>query len=254
MKKRAHSVSPRFWAALPLALLMVFQAGSSPASDRNGDVADAEVISAKRYGDDVSAFYLGLSAGYGGEGDDRFGLRTPAGTTTVGDLTLSGSYGGIRGGWRGSLPISGRRNYVYGLELGYDFGSLEDSVSTQVGSVAVTGSSEISDILSVRFRNGVTNRGGNILYFVSLGYVQGDVTTSNSFGPVSRIQSFEESDQRGGFSVSVGAEHFLSDNWSITGEYEFVQFQSKDVTFDSGFSTKSTPKYQGLRFGLNYRF
>ncbi|MBO9435677.1 porin family protein [Ruegeria sp. R13_0] len=240
--------------SVSVATLVAFGASATWASDQTGDISDPEVISDKRFSDDVSAFYLGVTAGYGGGGDDRFGLTTPTDTFAIGDQDISGSYGGVRGGWRGVLPARGGRDYVYGFELGYDFGSLDDSVTTVVGSETVQGGSEVSDIVTLRFRNGLTNRSGRILYFVSVGYVWGDVETTNSISSTTGTQSFEASDRRNGFSLSIGAEHYLTENWSITGEYEYVQFDSKDIEFSSGFSTKSTPNYRGLRFGLNYKF
>ncbi|WP_298936576.1 outer membrane beta-barrel protein [uncultured Ruegeria sp.] len=247
-------VSPSVRQALPVASAVILFASATFAGDLTGNLSDPDVGSPKRFGSDVSAFYLGLSGGYGSGGDDRFGLRAPAGVFEIGELDLTGSYGGIRGGWRGVLPTSIGRDYVYGFEVGYDFGTLDDNVTNQIGGDTVQGSSAISDILSLRIKNGLTNRKGSVLYFVSLGYVWGDIETTSSITSGSSRQAFEDSDRRGGFSASIGAEHKLSDNWSITGEYEYVQFQSKDVQFNSNFSTKSTPSYRGLRFGLNYAF
>ncbi len=244
-----------FWRTVPVASVVAVLGSATIASDLDGEITDAPVVSPKRFSDDVSAFYLGLTAGYGGGGDDRFGLTTTAGTFAIGDQDLSGAYGGLRGGWRGVLPAQGGRDYIYGFELGYDFGSLDDSVTTQIGTDTVQGGSDVSDVLSVRFRNGLTNRSGRILYFVSVGYLWGDVETTNSItSPTTGTQSFEASDRRSGFSLSIGAEHYLDENWSVTGEYEYVQFQSKTIEFSNGFSTKSTPNYRGLRFGLNYKF
>ncbi|CUK12775.1 Opacity protein antigens [Ruegeria denitrificans] len=236
--------------------VLVFSLFSSAtvAGNLEQGVTDPPVVSPTRLGSDVSAFYVGLSGAYASGGTDRFGFRTPTDLFAIGELDLSGGYGGIRGGWRGVLPSIGGRDYVYGFELGYDFGKIDDEVSTEVGAVTVTGGSEVSDILSLRFRNGLTNKSGTVLYFVSVGYVQGDVTTTSSLASFGTLQSFEDSDSRDGYSVSIGAEHSLNDNWSITGEFEYVQFDSRDVDFGNGFSTKSTPRYRGVRFGLNYTF
>ncbi|MES0825889.1 outer membrane protein [Ruegeria sp. SCP11] len=239
-----------FSAVLVLSLI----SSATVAGNLEQGVSDPPIVSPTRIGSDVSAFYLGLSGAYATGGTDRFGLTTPGGTFNIGELDLSGGYGGIRGGWRGVLPAMGGRDYVYGFELGYDFGTLDDDVMTEIGSVTVTGGSEVSDILSVRFRNGLTNRSGTVLYFITVGYVQGDVTTTSSLASGATVQPFEENDTRNGFSASIGAEHSLSENWSITGEYEYVQFDSQEVEFENGFSTKSTPRYHGLRFGLNYTF
>ncbi len=254
MEIRTRFFGPSRRVVFSSALVLSLLSSATVAGNLEQGVTDPPVASPKRFGSDVSAFYLGLSGGYATSGTDRFGLTTPGGTFGIGELDLKGSYGGVRGGWRGVLPAVGGRDYVYGFELGYDFGTLDDDVMTNVGSTAITGSSEVSDILSVRFRNGLTNKSGTVLYFVTVGYVQGDVTTGSSLTSGATTQSFEDSDSRSGFSASIGAEHSLSENWSITGEYEYVQFDSRRVEFSNGFSTKSTPRYRGLRFGLNYTF
>lgn len=239
---------------LPVASAVTLLASATIAGDLKGKTTDPVVIGPKKFSSDVSAFYLGVSGGYGSGGDDRFGLRTPAGLFDIGDLNVSGAYGGFRGGWRGVLPSRGGRDFVYGFEVGYDFGSLDDSVRAQIGGSNVQGEAEISDVLSLRYRSGLTSRNGRVLYFFSVGYLWGDVETTNSITSGTSAQSFSASDRRGGYTASIGAEHKLTDNWSVTGEYEYVQFKSEDIQFGSGFSTKSTPKYGGLRFGLNYTF
>ncbi len=243
-----------------IKLVLVFMgsmfafSSATVAGNLDAGVSDPAIVSPKRFGSDVSAFYLGVTGGFATGGTDRFGLTTPSDTFAIGELDLSGSYGGIRAGWRGVLPAKQGRDYVYGFELGFDLGSLGDDVATQVSGVTVTGGSEISDAFSIRFRNGLTNKSGTVLYFLSVGYVNGDVKTTNSLSVGTTPQFFESNDSRNGFSASIGAEHNLNENWSITGEYEYVQFDAKDVVFENGFSTRSTPRYRGLRFGLNYRF
>ncbi|WP_170506566.1 outer membrane protein [Ruegeria arenilitoris] len=254
MKFLTRFFGPNGRFVFPAVLVLSLFSSATVAGNLEQGVTDPPVVSPKRLGSDVSAFYLGLSGAYASGGTDRFGLRTQTDLFEIGELDLSGGYGGIRGGWRGVLPAIGGRDYVYGFELGYDFGKIDDEVSMDIGTVAVTGGSEVSDIISLRFRNGLTNKSGTVLYFVSVGYVQGDITTSSSLSTGGTVQSFEDSDSRNGFSASIGAEHSLNDNWSITGEFEYVQFDSREVEFDNGFSTKSTPLYRGLRFGLNYTF
>ena len=77
--------------SVSVATLVAFGASATWASDQTGDISDPEVISDKRFSDDVSAFYLGVTAGYGGGGDDRFGLTTPTDTFAIGDQDISGS-------------------------------------------------------------------------------------------------------------------------------------------------------------------
>ncbi|WP_241484061.1 outer membrane beta-barrel protein [Ruegeria sp. ANG-R] len=248
---------PRLELSRILTATAVFMSCAAPtlAGDVIGDITEPDVISSGRLARDVSAFYLGISAGHASGGSDEFGLRVDGGQVSgAGDVKPSGNFAGFRGGWRGTLPARGGRNYVYGLELGYDFGTLDDSTTNQIGGEQVSGRSAISDVLSIRLRNGLTNRSGSVLYFVTVGYVRGDITTSTSVTDVSGTSRFESEDRRGGFSASLGAEHQLNDNWSITGEIEYLQFESKTVELGPTFSTKSTPSYRGLRIGLNYTF
>jgi len=237
------------------ALLVSFALTPSlQASDIDGPVSEPDVLSPQTIADDVNAFYLGLSAGYGSGGSDRFGLTIPGDRVNIGTLEPNGGYGGIRGGWRGIVPTVGGRDYVYGLEVMYDFGTLDDSVTSQIGGTTVDASSSISDVLSIRFKSGLTNRSRSVLYFFTLGYVRGDVTTSTTLTSEDAVTAFEDSGNRNGYSASLGAEYRLNRNWSITGEIEYFQFDSKVVDFGSGFSTKSTPNFRGVRFGLNYTF
>ncbi len=225
------------------------------ASDLTGNIAEPEVVEPPRIVRDTSAFYVGASGGYAFGESDRFGLRTPTALFPAGDNEPSGGFGGVRAGWRGVLPTSWGSDYIYGLELGYDFGTFDDSSETAVGLTGVQSGSEISDVFSVRLRGGLTNRSGRVLYFASIGYVEADITTTAVltpfFGPE---QDFGVTDSRSGYSASVGAEYQISRHLSLTGEFEFVQFDSKTVNFDPNFSTRSTPEFTAIRIGLNYAF
>ncbi|MGI9369645.1 MAG: outer membrane protein [Ruegeria sp.] len=224
------------------------------AGNPSSPLADPVVIGPPVTVDSTSYFYAGLSLGYAWGFSDEFGLRTTGAPVNIGDLKASGSFGGLRGGWRTSVPASGNRDYSYGVELSYDFASIEDSVSRQFGSANVGGRSEITDLFGFRFRSGLTNRKRSTLYFASIGYVNGNVKTAAGTTDGLSSNVTEKSDRRNGLLLSIGAEHQLTDNWSLTGEYEYVQFESKVIDFNSSLSTKSTPTYGGLRFGLNYRF
>ncbi|MBO9444250.1 outer membrane beta-barrel protein [Ruegeria sp. R14_0] len=241
-------------SALSVVVAFAVLPGTTVAGNLDQGLSDPPVVDPKRFGSDVSAFYLGTTGLYAIGGNERFGLNTPNGTSEVGELDLSGTLGGLRAGWRGVLPAKGGRDYVYGFEVGYEFGSLDDTATGQVDGNAVSGGSKVSNVFSIRLRNGLTNRSGTVLYYVSAGYVNGDIETTSQQATRSAIQSFEDSGRRSGFSASIGAEHNLTEHWSITGEYEYVQFSAEDVRFDNGTSTRSTPKYHGLKIGLNYRF
>ena len=119
-------------SALVGAIAISALPGVTAAGNLDQGLSDPPVINPKRFGSDVSAFYLGTTGSYALGGDERFGLTDSGRTSEVGQLDLSGSLGGVRGGWRGVLPARGGRDYVYGFELGYEFGSLSDEVSRQI--------------------------------------------------------------------------------------------------------------------------
>ncbi len=239
-----------------LAVVSLISVAGTPSQAGTLSEAPIEppVISPTPVSSGLSHFYGGFSLGYGWGKSDRFGVRNGGTTVDIGDLKIDGAFGGIRGGWRANLPIGEGRSYVYGFELGFDLAGLEDSTTGPAFGRTLGGKSEVTDIFSLRFRSGITNRSGKTLYFGSVGYVNGGVETTLLGAGSGSSSSMEESDRRNGFLLSLGAEHQLSEKWSLTGEYEYVQFQSKVIDFSSALSTKSTPTYGGVRFGLNYKF
>ncbi len=236
------------------AIIAIFFGVPAYAGNLSSPLSDPVVVGPQVTADNTSYYYAGLSLGYAWGFSDEFGLRTTGAPTNIGNLEVSGSFGGLRGGWRASVPASGNRDYSYGVELSYDLASIEDSATRRFGRANVGGRSEISDVFGIRFRSGLTNRKRSTLYFGSIGYVNGNVKTAAGTTDGLSSNVTEKSDRRSGFLLSIGAEHQLTDNWSLTGEYEYVQFDSKVIDFNSSLSTKSTPTYGGLRFGLNYRF
>jgi outer membrane immunogenic protein len=63
---------------------------------------------------------------------------------------------------------------------------------------------------------------------------------------------------RFGWTIGVGTEWAVFDNWSVFGEWDYMNFGTRNVTFtDSNFgSTQVTVKQQinVLKMGINYRF
>ncbi len=66
------------------------------------------------------------------------------------------------------------------------------------------------------------------------------------------------SETRVGWTVGVGLEWLIVDNWSITGEYDFLDFGTRNVTFTDpvlGSSQYSISQYiNEVKLGINYRF
>ncbi|MEX0351248.1 MAG: outer membrane protein [Paracoccaceae bacterium] len=196
-------------------------------------------------------FYAGASAGYGFGFEDRFGVAVEGvGSGDLGDMNPDGPFVGLRGGWRDSIRFATGRQYVYGFEVGYDLADIEDSVSGVALGIPGEGRSKIKDMFALRFKGGITNRSGRTLYFSSIGYVNSKVETGLTGGGLSS----DVDDRRDGYALGLGVEHKLNERVSLTGEYEYVNLNSKTVTIEDIVRTKSTPGFHGLRLGVNFRF
>ncbi|MCL6283802.1 outer membrane beta-barrel protein [Ruegeria sp. 2012CJ41-6] len=200
-------------------------------------------------------FYAGGSLGYGFGFEDRFGVsRNGTLSGNLGDMEPDGLYGGVRGGWRDSIRFATGRQYVYGFEVGYDIADIKDSVTGEILGATLEGRSEIKDMFTLRFKGGITNRSGRTLYFSSIGYVNSKVETGLDSSVGGGTLSGESDDRRNGYAIGVGVEHKLTEQLSLTGEYEYVNLKSKTVELTDNVTTKSTPGFHGLRLGLNFQF
>ncbi|HHX89110.1 MAG TPA: porin family protein, partial [Paracoccus sp.] len=48
-------------------------------------------------------------------------------------------------------------------------------------------------------------------------------------------------------------EQQIGNNWSMRGEYSYTQYRGRDLS-DGVHTTRATPDYHSVRFGLNRRF
>lgn len=196
-------------------------------------------------------FYAGARLGYAFGGDDRVGHRNASGVMvnpSAGDLDVEGVNYGFRLGWRGERRLS-RRSFVYGIELGYDRGDVSQSFSS-----GYNGSTELNHLLGLRLKSGVTSQSGQTLFYGILGYVQGDFDYAVSGSTGGSAINLDTSYDTDGYSLGLGVEHLLSENWSVNAEWEYYDFGSKTLTDGGGATTKATPDHNNLQVGVNFRF
>ena len=196
---------------------------------------------------DWQGAYVGATLGYAFNGKDRVGIAQgpDAGVHTIDTLKLSGVNGGLRIGYRWQ-----QNNWVFGPELGYEVGNIEDSFDSVGGYDA---QSKIKNVLALRFKTGYLVRPDTQVYGI-IGaarakidnyYVEG----TGDGGPSAIRDSFN----RSGYIVGLGAERQINDKWSVTGEYEFANFGKKTIN-DGAAYTRVTPKYHNVKLGVNFRF
>ena len=87
--------------------------------------------------------------------------------------------------------------------------------------------------------------------------VTGACTTFNS--PVNQAVNFSApSANQWGWRIGVGTEWVVADNWSVFGEWDYLNFGTHNLTFtdvNSGSSQLSVKQsINELKLGINYRF
>ena len=101
------------------------------------------------------------------------------------------------------------------------------------------------------FGGGVTSTSCNVFSGTS-GCVQSSPTVTNSFNFVT------PTDQRIGWTAGIGTEWIITGGWSVFGEYDFLDFGTRTVTFTDpilgSFNFNSTQHFNEFKLGFNYRF
>lgn len=161
-----------------------------------------------------TGFYIGANAGYGwGEAD-----RSP---------DVDGFIGGLQAGynWQGAGPL------VLGIEADLQYADVSSSVFT------------LDYFGTVRARLGYAF--DQFLVYGTGGFAYGR-GTFETFG-------LSNSQNQFGWTVGAGAEYAIDNNWSVKGEYLYVDLGEET------YSTLFGPRDVGttanvLRAGVNYRF
>lgn len=204
--------------------------------------------------------YVGGSLGYAFQGEDVVGLHETATATSadrflgdVGELKLKGVNGSLRAGYGWQ-----RNDWVFGPELGFDFGSIEDSVSGRLAPrgyvpTDVEAESKIKNVISLTGKLGYVVR-PDVLLFGKAGVARADIEYRLSGADESGETYSGNSDyKKTGYIVGFGAEKRINEKFTVTGEYEYANFGKETREFQ-GIHTEATPKYNNIKVGLNYRF
>ncbi|MFB9221682.1 outer membrane protein [Paracoccus cavernae] len=230
----------------PLALAGGFAANAGGYIAPIVEAEVAPIVEVTPAGDWAGA-YAGVTLGYAFSGEDRVGLENP---TIAGDqhnygkLDLSGANAGVRVGYRWQ-----KDKWVFGPELGYEAGNIEDSVSEG----GYESHSKIKDVVALRFVTGYSVRPDMLVYGVAgvaRGKVEYSVTGDGANGP----SDIEDTFNRTGYIVGLGVEKKLTDRVSLTGQYEYANFGKETLTSSTGLDTEATAKYNNVKVGLNFRF
>jgi outer membrane immunogenic protein len=196
-------------------------------------------------------FHVGVRVGYGFGGDDEVGHRSPDGrlVASPGTLDIDGFTYGLRLGWRGERPFANRA-FVYGVELGFDGSTIEDAFDLN----GYAASSELDNLWGLRLKLGQTDPSKQTLFYGILGYVWGEVDYAVTGAKGGSTIALDTSENMSGFTIGLGVEHKLTDNISLTADWEYMELGDQTLTDGAGATTKATPSFQNIGFGFNYRF
>lgn len=231
-----------------------------------------------------TGFYIGGNFGY-----SRTNLDNTLSVTngTPGYFAV-GAIPGVNASGTGGLDDS---SFIGGLQLGYNFQSgqfvygFEGDINwmhpdpsyggtfvytTNGAPYNLTVSSSLDWLATIRGRIGMTvGATGSTLLYVTGGLALTEIKFDQNFSeppftnpPGNSPQSASISDVKAGWTVGGGVEAMLAPNWSVKGEYLFVQFDPGDVsgsfTAQNRFATLTNSlnhlNIHVARIGFNYKF
>ncbi|MBU3030913.1 outer membrane protein [Paracoccus marinaquae] len=189
---------------------------------------------------DWAGGYVGGSIGYGWTSDEDLRVDGAAGSTTPGSLEMDGAVYGLHTGYRWQ-----NQNWVYGVEGSVLGGNLDDSLDSN----GYTAEQEMKYAVSLKGQLGYLVNPATLVYG-SVGVAHGkfDVAYNGAAGMVDSDFS------RTGYSLGLGVERKLNDNWSLRGDYEYMNFGDETVRGTAGSSATFEPELHKVSMGVNYRF
>jgi outer membrane immunogenic protein len=166
-------------------------------------------------------------------------------------------------------------NFVYGLETDINYDTTDDSSTGHFGAlvappggpvgaarIGYTVNQQLDYFGTLRGRLGYTPA-DRLLLYVTGGLAYGYVSSSTNlhFYDPSRF-SGSSSGMQVGWTVGVGGEYALANNWSVKLEYLYVDLGSMSYNFHSGalgtplpvVTTTVNTAQNVIRVGLNYKF
>jgi outer membrane immunogenic protein len=193
-----------------------------------------------------TGFYAGVNAGYGFGGNDRAGVHLDnVFLGDVGTLENSGFLGGVQAGYNYQTG-----SFVFGLEADFQGSAIEDTASRTALGITARARSNIEWFGTVRPRIGYAF--DRTLVYATGGLAYGDVDYN---GWADGVKVLSDNSTRIGWVAGAGVEQAITDHFSVKLEYQFVDFDSYNITGLGGrLSTKATPEFHSVRVGLNYRF
>jgi outer membrane immunogenic protein len=221
-----------------------------------------------------TGFYIGVNGGGAfGTGHNAIITETNAGALNVsgtwpgsgnfGKLDPSGGFGGGQIGY--NYQVS---NWVFGVETDFQGASIKDTASATLpyvgGLNTVTGSvtQKLDWFGTVRGRLGIAF--DRVLIYGTAGFAYGQTSTGITWADTFGFAAANTAKStRTGWVAGGGVEWAFAPNWSVKGEYQYIDLGRQGVTAQEfvgvvpttfAVSTSARNDYHTGRIGINYRF
>lgn len=203
-----------------------------------------------------SGIYAGVHAGYV-DGDDE-GKERLNGVKTGWSFDNSPDSGliGVLAGFNKVFE----NNVLWGLEADYEYRGSSDKSNEEFRNEADSDypvKSKLRDAATVRARIGYIFNEGQTLAYVTGGYAGAEIkrTFDEYFPPTGSVSV---SDWYHGWTLGLGAEHFVSDKLSVKAEYRYSDYGKERVNVDRPWTNAEYDKQeydeQSIRIGLMYHY
>ena len=195
-----------------------------------------------------SGVYVGATVGYGWADTNVTDLDFYS-FSSFGDTEFDFDSDGILGGvFVGANWQSG--NFVYGVEADISATDIENTVeNTMIPGSGESFSNNIDWFGTIRGRLGYAM--DRTLVYATGGVAFADV--ESSYNDPLDDTFFIASDTAWGWTIGAGAEYALTDNWTLRGEYLYVDLEDLQGSFD-GYRFDFDNDMHVVRLGAAYKF
>jgi len=183
------------------------------------------------------------------------------GSGTFGALEPTGGFGGGQIGY--NYQVS---NWVFGIETDIQGASIRDSAAATLPYIVAPNTISVSSTQKIDWFGTLRGRLGiafdRVLVYGTAGLAYGQTsysqTMSDTFGFTA---AGSDKNTRLGWAAGAGIEWAFAPNWSVKGEYQYIDLGRRTLTLPeagplAGFAVSSSYKTElhTGRIGVNYRF
>jgi len=215
-----------------------------------------------------AGFYVGINAGAALNDSDYTlepsGLGSSGLPSATGDFDDISFTGGVQAGYNYQI-----KKFIIGIETDFNYNGIDESdsvnraLASPGGRFRHTVTQRLDYLGTLRARLGFTPVNQWLLYATG-GLAYGHVRSSSKVAfdvPATDIYRGSSSSTQTGWTVGGGVEYAVAKQWSIKGEYLYVDLGSQSYEYENqakcngcSYTTDLTTREHIVRFGINYKF